>query len=199
VAAVGLVAFDGAGGLTAHGTVSINGVITRRSGRGSYTANANCTGSATLEDDFAGFAFNFVIVPGTDAAELGLIVTNQGSLITGVAKRVEQERCDETILQGSYQSVGGGTVLAAGPNVGVGFRIFDGEGNASGEDTFSDNGEISHRVVSLTYTVESDCSGSFRRGDGALFDLVVVGGGTEILNVRADPGTIITARYKKGS
>lgn len=48
VTAVGLATFDGDGGLTTKDTVSTNGKIVRRTGRGSYVVNPNCTGSAKV-------------------------------------------------------------------------------------------------------------------------------------------------------
>src|SRR5438874_2827089 len=87
VAAVGLTAFDGEGNLTAQDTVSTKGVLSRRTGTGSYTVNPNCTGSASLAGDFAGFAFNFMIVPGMGGSELSFIVATPGTVQTGVASK----------------------------------------------------------------------------------------------------------------
>jgi len=72
VASVGLATFDGVGGLRAKDTVSTNGSIVRRTGRGSYMVNANCTGSAKIGDDFM---FDFMIIPDSGGREFSFTVT----------------------------------------------------------------------------------------------------------------------------
>src|SRR5712692_103918 len=51
VGAVGLVTFDGAGGLTARDTLARSGTpaIRHKNGTGTYGVNANCTGSASID------------------------------------------------------------------------------------------------------------------------------------------------------
>ncbi len=201
VAAVGLAIFDGAGGVTARDTVSTNGEISRRAGAGSYTVNANCTGSAAIGDGFGKVSFDFTIVPGTAGGEFSFIVTNQGTVQTGVALKVGDKRCNQASLRGTYRVLGAGTNFDVGLISAVGFRILDGAGHLTrAEDAFSSNGVISHRIGrAATCTVNSDCRVSEAFEDGLTFDGVIVAGGREAYFVRTNPNprTVITALYKK--
>ncbi len=201
MAAVGLASFDGAGGLTARDTVSDNGTIRRRIGAGSYTVNVNCTGSAALGNDFGNLTFDFMIVPGTGGAEFSFIVTNEGAVQTGVARKTGREECTEASLHGTYRVLGAGTNFDVGLISAVGFRILDGAGHlTSAEDTFSSNGVISHRIGrAAAYSVNSDCTVTELFEDGLTFDGVIVAGGREAYFVRTNstPRTAITALYKK--
>lgn len=201
VAAVGLATFDGEGGLTAKDTVSTNGKIVRRTGRGSYEVNANCTGSAKIGDDFGEFMFDFMIVPDSGGREFSLIVTNPGAVQTGVALKTGDEECSDASLMGTYRVLGAGTNIGIALIGAVGFRVLDGAGNLTqAEDTFSSNGTISHRIGrSAIYLVKGDCTVTEVFADGLTFDGVIVAGGREAYFVRTNPGTAITALYKKQS
>lgn len=72
---------DGNGGLTIKDTVSQSGAITRtQKYSGRYTVNADCTGSISLN----GY-YDFVLV--NNNTELHMVGTDQGSSITGTAKK----------------------------------------------------------------------------------------------------------------
>jgi hypothetical protein len=68
----------------------------------------------------------------------------------------------------SYRSVSGafgyavnGTRNGVGPVAGAGILTFHRDGTVEGKQTVSFNGIIADETYSGTYTVESDCSGSF--------------------------------------
>src|SRR5262245_39126550 len=66
VGAAGILVFDGAGGLTAQDTIRTaagsTGTIGHRVGTGTYTVDANCTGSGEIAgDDYGGLTFFFAI------------------------------------------------------------------------------------------------------------------------------------------
>jgi hypothetical protein len=85
-AAVGLVALNGSGGLTASDTLSFNGTIIRRTITGSYSVNANCTGAATFTDNNAQTThLDFVVV--ADRQEVHFVETDPGTVFTGLARR----------------------------------------------------------------------------------------------------------------
>jgi hypothetical protein len=86
VAAVGLVTADGAGHLTATDTVSANGLIIHRSITGSYTVNANCTGTALFSDNF-GQSTHLDFVIAARGSEFQFIQTDANTVTTGVARR----------------------------------------------------------------------------------------------------------------
>jgi len=207
VAAVGIVTLDGAGGLSAQDTVSNNGVISRRNGPGAYTMNSNCTGSVSLNGDFLGFSADFTVVPESRGREFTFIVTNPFTNQAGEAKKVARqggdgdEGCTLADLQGTYRVWGAGTTLASGLTTAVGYRILDGQGNLTlAEDTRSVAGVITHRIGrTAVYTVASSCAVTEVFADGLTFDGVVVAGGREAFFIRTNPGTVITALYKKHS
>jgi len=207
VAAVGIVTLDGAGGLSARDTVSNNGVISRRNGPGAYTMNSNCTGSVILNGDFLGFSADFTVVPESRGREFTLIVTNPFTNQAGEAKKVARqdgdgdEGCTLGDLKGTYGVWGAGTTLASGLTTAIGYRILDGQGHLTwAEDTRSVAGQISHRIGrTAVYTIASNCAVTEVFADGLTFEGVVVAGGREAFFIRTNPGTVITALYKKHS
>ncbi len=212
VAAVGVLTFDGEGRiLNAQGTFNNSVAISRRMGAGSYTVNPNCTGSATVAGDFAGLTFDFMIIPGAHGSEFSLIVTNSGTVETGVAQRIPEEECTVATVQGTYRLAANGYLLGtepteptepiASPTASVGIRIIGGAGNLSGHDTVSNTGSIVPRDVLSTYTVNSDCTGTQSWTDGRTFDWVIVAGGAQVFFIRTDhPGIMIASgTFKKQS
>ncbi len=88
VGEVGVITFDGSGGVSQTTTVSLNGLILpHRTSTGSYVVNPDCTGSQSLMlPPPAGMSnSNFVIVD--HGRELRLINTGAGRILTGNAKR----------------------------------------------------------------------------------------------------------------
>ncbi len=107
--------------------------------------------------------------------------------------------CSLATLNGNYavnvpgfispgQSVRGAEV----PLAAVGVYTFDGFGNWSNNYTLAINGEISAgRISSGTYTVNSNCTGSITSTAGDFipnFNIVIIGGGTEIFGIETTPG-----------
>jgi hypothetical protein len=88
VADVGVVTFDGNGGVSQTTTVSLNGVIIpARVSSGSYVVNSDCTGSLSVQlpPPAATSNSSFVIVD--HGRELRLINTGVGRVLAGNAKR----------------------------------------------------------------------------------------------------------------
>jgi len=91
VADVGVIIFDGNGGVSQTTTVSLNGAVipNRSSSGGSYVVNADCTGniSLTLPTPTGSITStsHFVIVH--NGEELLTIVTGAGRVLSGDAKR----------------------------------------------------------------------------------------------------------------
>ena len=87
VASVGVLTFNGLGGVSQDETVSLNGTIVERSSVGTYFVDHDCTGnmSITLPPPAGVSTSNFVIVD--DGKEMRFIVTGTGRVITTVAKK----------------------------------------------------------------------------------------------------------------
>jgi hypothetical protein len=86
VAAVGVVTADGVGGLTAFDTISVNGLVLKRTITGSYTTNANCTGTVSFTDNF-GQTTNADYVLVQERSEFNLIQTDAGAVTTGIGRK----------------------------------------------------------------------------------------------------------------
>jgi hypothetical protein len=94
-ASISLTIFDGMGNLTNKITRSLNGNISRSVGSGTYTVNADCTGTMTFAVPAPPFNLTFDIVvaelqSSTQANEFYFIATTPGSAITSRARRISQ-------------------------------------------------------------------------------------------------------------
>ena len=82
-AAVNLDSFDGNGNLTMNGWASLNGTVVPNQGSFTYVVNADCTGTYTNQD---GSIQAFFVID-NNGNELQIVITNNGTAITCVAKK----------------------------------------------------------------------------------------------------------------
>src|ERR1035437_197399 len=102
----------------------------------------------------------------TNAAVLVLLTL--GALESGYAQSGTRA-CNDKLIAGNYGFTVQGTKLAAagpvGPQAGVAMTQFDGKGGLTQIDTVTVNGEVvadfTHTAATGTYTVNSDCTGTF--------------------------------------
>ncbi|HJZ96574.1 MAG TPA: hypothetical protein VKE70_08700 [Candidatus Solibacter sp.] len=85
-AGVNLETFDGHGGLTGAGIVSLNGNIIPGTFKGTYTVNPDCTGTYTVENSL-GLTVHAFFVIADGGNELQIVITDPGTVITCVARR----------------------------------------------------------------------------------------------------------------
>jgi len=86
VAGVAQVILDGKGNISGTETYSLNGTIGTASLSGTYTENANCTGTAQITTQGVGTGnFNFVIVNG--GKEFLLIQTDNNTIVSGTLQQ----------------------------------------------------------------------------------------------------------------
>jgi hypothetical protein len=83
---VGTLVFDGNGGVT--GVIVVNGSSAQATEIGTYTVNSDCTGTYTVQIDPFGITSNAFFAIDTNGDELEIIVTDPGSAITCVAKKL---------------------------------------------------------------------------------------------------------------
>jgi len=93
-ATVSLITLDGAGNLTNKVTRSNNGVISRGVDNGTYTVNADCTGTITITTPNPPFQLTFdLVVADLQGARQGkefyFIATTPGGAVTSTAKRIQ--------------------------------------------------------------------------------------------------------------
>ena len=85
---VGTLVFDGRGSLTGALVVSSNGSSSQATETGTYTVNSDCTGTYTVQIDPFGITSQAFFAIDTNGDELEIIVTDPGSVITCVAKKL---------------------------------------------------------------------------------------------------------------
>lgn len=115
--------------------------------------------------------------------------------LLGLAPEIRAQ-CSVATLSGTYGYTASGSAIGIGPVVSAGVWTFDGAGNFTLVDTESLNGTIIRRNLTGTYTVQANCTGSFTFSAGNTDDVVVVGGGAEVLLIDTDPGTAIIGDLK---
>lgn len=94
-------------------------------------------------------------------------------------------------LNGTYMSMGGGTVVGLGPVSFVGEIIYDGKGTIVNPFTGSFNGAILRGEATGTYTVNGDCTGSVT-ASGSHYDFVVNPDGSKVSFIETDANTVVS-------
>jgi hypothetical protein len=87
--AAGRLVSDGSGSLTGADTFSFDGDIVKRQYTGTYTMNADCTGSMTLTPP-SGAASHFDFVAVNNSKEVNVVQTDTDWILTGVLKLQNQ-------------------------------------------------------------------------------------------------------------
>jgi hypothetical protein len=96
----------------------------------------------------------------------------------------------DATLRGGYMSMGGGTIVSVGPVAFIGTVYFDGKGGVVNPFTISIAGAISREDVTATYTVKSDCTGTFNGANN--FDIRVSPDGSKVDYIETDTGTVVS-------
>lgn len=85
-----MMTLDGAGNLTNKVTRSNNGQISRGIDSGTYTINADCTGTITISTPNPPFQLTFdLVVAQKHGEEFYFIATTSGGAVTTRAKRIQ--------------------------------------------------------------------------------------------------------------
>jgi hypothetical protein len=187
---VGQLTADGKGHLTGTETVSYENSIQTVSVTGTYTVAANCTGTISLSPDF----FNIYLNSSNGGFQMTLTTT--GFEAAGFALPQVSTTC---ALTGKIQDLGlnvVGTIPGSSVNVAIiGELVLNGKGKVTGTVSVNGNYSNSVKTVTGTYTEESNCTGTLDitpKGSPELhFNTVFVNGGTELLLVETDSGTVI--------
>ncbi len=171
-AIVGLLTLDGKGNLSGSETISDDGAISTASVTGTYTENANCTGTAEITPS-GGTAANFATVVVNAGKELLLLETDNGTLAGGNGQAAPA-KCTNASLKGVYGYFHGrpGGIGGTLVNAVLGQIDADGNGNiTSGSFTWAEgNGTIATGTLAGTYSIAKNCSGSLtfsNEDDGA--------------------------------
>jgi hypothetical protein len=187
---VGQITADGKGDLSGTETVSYENSIQTVSVTGTYAVAANCTGTLSLAPDFFNFYLNggnngfqmTLTTPGFEAIGFGLPQVSDSCGLTGKEQRVAVNLV--------------GTIPGSSVNKAIiGQLELNGKGHVTGTVSININYSNSVATVTGTYTEASDCTGMLQitpKGSSALhFNSVFVNGGTELLLIETDSGTVI--------
>jgi hypothetical protein len=116
----------------------------------------------------------------------------------GQASAGETEgKCTLATLNGQYLFAGSGmlvppAVTSPSPTASAGFHIFNGDGTGSDFVTFSLNGIDQHvpSPVAITYTLNTDCTGTYSVKNGPNFDIFVAVDGSQLTVIDTDSGVV---------
>ncbi len=197
----GQVTADGKGGFTGVETISDNGNLTADVPiSGTYVVRANCTGKGQLTPKGGSAShFNFTIVSG--GAEVQLVITDSGTVESGLAQAQGAAVCTTKGVQGTYGLQATGTLLGLGPLVFAG-QVKLNQGVISGIVSGSLNGTtFTGEKIDGSIKVGKNCVGkavvSVNQEPPLHLDVVVVNGGNEILFIANDTDTVVTGSLQR--
>lgn len=79
---------------------------------------------------------------------------------TATAQAKHHQRCSNVTVAGKYGLTSAGSLIGIGPAAATGIATFDNQGNFSGSQTRSVNGDVADETFTGTYTANSDCTGT---------------------------------------
>lgn len=128
------------------------------------------------------------------------------ALALGLASSAKAQGCSTLTLRGTFAQTGSGVITSppdmAGPFANVGTANFDGKGGMSGGLTVSLNGNSAQVSFTGTYTVNSDCTGTYTVqlspiGVTSQAYFVMDNNAAELLILVTDPGSVVTCIMKR--
>jgi hypothetical protein len=187
---VGQFTADGKGTLSGEETASFENSIQTSNITGTYTIAANCTGTLSLN----GVDFNVYLNGSNNGFQLAITTATLQALGFGLP-----QISTTCALTGKAQKLGlnlVGTIPNSSENKDiVGELVLNGKGDVTGTVSINVNYSNTVYAVTGTYTEASDCTGTLQitpKGSSALnFNTVFVNGGTELLLIETDSGTVI--------
>jgi len=120
--------------------------------------------------------------------------------------KASDKGCSNATLRGTYAQTGSGVITAppdqAGPFANVGTLVFDGNGGLTGALVVSSNGTSAQSAETGTYTVNSDCTGTYTVqivafGITSQAFFALDSNGDELEIIVTDPNSVITCVAKK--
>ena len=194
-ASLGQINLNGAGKSTGTFTQSKDGTISTFSFTGTYTVNANCTGSGTLSG--GGKTATFGLVIDSAGTHIEVAGTDPGHVSGGEALAQGTATCTTAGVKGTYGFHGSGTLVGTGALAFAGLYALDGTGKLTGTETISTAGTITTQAISGTYSVASTCRGKLSYtlgGKASTWSTVIVNGGKSILAIETTSGSVATSK-----
>ena len=120
--------------------------------------------------------------------------------------QADEKQCSNATLNGAFAFTSTGIITApmalAGPFAIVGRQIFDGNGATTAAATVSQNGNIIPVTLEGTYTVNSDCTGTFAVEISPVditthLFFVIDDHGKEFQVIQTDPHVVVTGTGRR--
>jgi hypothetical protein len=186
---------DGKGTFTATESGSIGGTIVMNVPvTGTYSINADCTGTAITKITKAVNHFNPVVVSGGKG--LQAVGADSGNVETETVQAQGKETCTLAGLKGTFGIQAKGMFLGVGSVAFDGVFTFEGNGKVTGVESGSLDGAIfTGQSASGTYTVASNCTGTMAitvENQTEHSSFVVTNGGKGLLLVETDADTVVS-------
>jgi hypothetical protein len=135
-----------------------------------------------------------------------LVVVGAGALTTvgaGYAKDEDTARakCSEATLHGTYPFAFDGVEITGNndqiPFAIAGYAVFDGHGKEKSIVSSNFNGEVSRKeLISGTYTVKGDCTGTLTFADSSQIDLFIAPDGSMFTFVQTKPSELVGSGFQ---
>jgi hypothetical protein len=115
------------------------------------------------------------------------------------------EKCSEATLDGRYLFAFDGVFIDGKKQVPfavAGHQVFNGNGDAKGVASFSENGKITRKEpFSVTYTVKADCTGTATLGANIVthYDMFIAPDGSMFTFVQTDTGVVASGFELRGA
>jgi hypothetical protein len=195
ISVAGYLKADGKGTFKGTESASIGGTIfTNVPITGTYSINADCTGSAITKVQKSVNHFNLVVVSG--GKSLQTVSADSGNVETEIVQAQGKTTCTLAGLKGSFGIQSSGMFLTIGSVAFDGVFTLDGKGVVSGKESGSIAGSIfTWLPASGTYTVASNCTGTMAitvSGQTQHLSFVVTNGGKGMLLVETDANTVVS-------
>jgi hypothetical protein len=195
VAFAGYLKADGKGTFTATESGSVGGtIVTNVPVTGTYSINADCTGTAITKTKGSVNHFNLVVVSG--GKSLQTVSADAGIVQTETVQAQGKATCTLAGLKGTFGIQSSGMFLGVGSVAFDGIFTFDGEGKVAGVESGSLDGAIfTRQSASGTYTVASNCTGTMAimvENQTEHSSFVVTNGGKGMLLVETDADTVVS-------
>jgi hypothetical protein len=198
-AAVGQLTADGKGNFTGIETQSTLGVISSDVAlTGTYSVNANCTGTGTIT---SGQTANLSLVVVSNGAQFEITRTDAGTSQYGYALAQRKAICTNAGIKGTFGFRGGGFNSSLQPSAYAGQVKLNGLGGLTGSESASFNGSIQSFSLTGSYSVSSNCTGTatFNGGAGNVAHtyFVIVNSGQSAMQIQTDANIIDTIFVQK--
>jgi len=195
IAVLGYINANGKGTFTGTEIESDNGSVESAAAKGTYSINADCTGSGTITPK-GGKASHFALVVVSGGTTLQSLTTDAGAVQSGTTQAEGKATCTVAGVKGTYGIQAEGVFLGVGAVALDGLLTFDGKGNVSGTESGSIAGQIfTAASVSGSYTIKPNCTGTAAfsiSGEPTLHSsLVMTNGAKNMLVLETDSSTVV--------